>query len=255
MTQPGWQIPPPRQAPPAQGRPSRRGRKVAGGLLMLVGAVTGVLVAISLLAGVGHTLADGLTGPVRTSPFQAQVQLKHTRYLIMQATRSSGGGIIANRPPSITADDVQVTGPDGTPVAVSDSRGNFQLDRNGLVFVDVLGFDADPAGSYQVAVTGTAGAQFLLVRDLGRSFTGARPKLLGIGLCLLTFLVGFVLLVTAFAGRRAGRPAVQVPFYPPGQQPTGQRPPGQRPGGWAPGWYADPRSGRPRYWDGYRWQP
>ncbi len=221
----------PESGEPGPGR-GRRGTspRIAVGLLV---AGTLILLGASRLPG-----PAGSFGPGLGAPLDVHLRLDKGEYAFYEQTASTNnvGPVTTNvfNTPTLTPDQVTVSGEDGQPLAVH-GRERFARDAQTVDDATYTGrawFDVPRAGSYHVVVSDTASGDLLLRPTDAVSWPSLLTSLAG----GVVFLVGIVLLARRRRPRAAAAtPGLPLPVY---------------------GWYPDPdpaRAGRLRYWDGRRW--
>jgi hypothetical protein len=150
---------------------------------------------------------------------------------------------------------LQVTGPDGTTLAINTNPANETLGRSGIDFLAIASFKTPAAGDYQIQVAGDQGEPFVIKSSFGDVFRRAGGWLAMMGGGILIGIAGVVMLIVGIVRRRRTRQPAFVGAYAPGYPPAGAAPtPPVTPGLPPPGWYPDPQiPGTNRYWDGARW--
>jgi len=200
--------------------------------------VAGAALAIpTFIAGI-VPIVRAVRSPIRFDvPGRAQMHLGHGDYMVYEdkGASSLGNAFSPDDSVTITPENVTVTAPDGTAVAVSE-RGSLieTLTVDGRRYVGAVRFTAPVAGEYVVGVTGTTADNVLVARPIGSVASGSLGWFALAALGGVVLVVGVVLLIVG--AMRRGRPPVPVYTASP------------------PGWHPDPwGSGRWRYWDGTRW--
>lgn len=233
---------------PAAPPPKRRAGKIVlvVGLVLMIGA--GVVGLWKLFGGIG-------SGRVRT-PGTVTRDLGEGPWVIYQRTGTdTGDGSTSAGQPTMTGEEVRVTGPDGRRILVTRQTGNGTITINDAVYSSALGFHAPQAGTYRLEFTVPRG-DVLVQRKLVDTFVGALPWLAAaaVGL-LLTIGGGITAGVQRSRTRRANAYTAPGGFPVTGAgDPTPGVVPGPPPPTTLPGWYPDPHApGRRRWWNGGAW--
>lgn len=200
-------------------------RKVLPIILTVIGVV---LFAV----GIGRAVS-GIAGTVNSIGSSWQAGGSSTQNL------TAGGYMLYERSPSPTlrADDVSVTGPQGeVPVG---PVVNSTVTLNGVTWVGVAGFTAPVDGDYVVSVDGS-GQEVVIGPSIAKTLGGAFGWIGAAVLGAFLAIAGVVWLVVALV---VGRRPAAVPVGP--MQGAGDS------GG---GWYPDPEDpAQWRWWDGRQW--
>ena len=202
----------------------------------VLGFVVGVGCLVASLVAVISPLTDLHSQQV---PGSFTVNCHLGGYVIYQyvgAARGSGDGVNGNYPassqyrrPTLSADNVSVTDTDGRSVAVNDysSSTTSTITIGGRTYSAAATFNAPASGNYRVQVSGTGATAVVVARSFSSLLSGAVPWIVGVGVGLLTGLVGVTLFIVALVGRsQAKKLAMQGPSgYPWPGAPPGAFPP------------------------------
>jgi hypothetical protein len=206
-------------------------------LLLSLGVLAfGLAIALAGALGSWRALAPTLlTSDAVSLPTTFERHLDAGDYEVFQrtGTRDAGSGLFGSEeaPTTIRPGDVQVIGPDGSPVYVdlADVTGD-TLTRGHAVYTGAVRFRAPTSGTYRISITAEGGfAEAIVTATIGEAFRRAVGWLLTLVAGALVALTGVVLLIVGATRRHRVVPA---------------------------GWYADPGgTGRLRWWDGTAWTP
>lgn len=263
--------------------PARRGKGaiITGAVLLVLGLVAVVAGIVGVVASTASLVA-GFGAPLTTPTSFTRLLDGGTTYVVYERVASGSGSASDPVLYTVTPEDVTVTGPDGTPVPVTDTGTVTQtFDSGARTFAGVASFDVPRTGSYQIAI-GTEGAEVILAPSF-TTFARSFAWIALIGLGVLLGLLGLILLIVGIVRRSSSKRAVAPASaygvasgvaYPTASYPTVAAPPQSLPGEPAlpatpvapvampvgqpvsppAGWYPDPgRPGGQRYWDGSAW--
>ncbi len=235
-----WQ-PPPEPAPAGPSRPRRR-LVVAGVAVAGVGLVCAVAFGVRVAMQIGSPMAETLSNPVLSTPFSRSITLSQREYAVFELT--DGAGSEAGDGPTLEAQDVRVTGPNGEAVRTEDPGWRFEsLDRGADTYTAAVYFSAPEPGRYRVTVDNGEQLSVVVAPSLESGFSQIGRSAAATAAGVLGFIAGMVMLIVGLV-RRQARPVAALP------------------GTWstallaAPGWYPDPQVPQQwRYWTGQQWAP
>lgn len=226
-------------------------------VLMVAGAVLGILSIVLLVSGVVSSLmADSFTTPGSTTR-----SLDPGIYVVFERSRgdvtldTTGAVVVqdtANRRLGIT-----VTNSDGTPIAVTGLDRNESITRGSSTFSSLVEFEVVDPGEYVIEVSSTSAGEAIVARSLTdgiRHRVGWVFGILGGG---AMFIAGLVWMIVALVSRSRQRSEMTVAYTGVPGSIGGQ--PGaysSQPAAYAApaGWYPEPGyPGSQRYWDGSAW--
>lgn len=191
---------------PGYEQPKRKGKGaiITGTVLLVLGIVLGI-VGIVGIAATGASAVAAFAAPV-TSPASSQNQLDAGKdYVVYQLLDAT-----ADR---ITAADVIVQAPDGSPVIVDDVTDATDSYTSGSeTFVSVASFNAPVSGQYSTTVT-VPGAIFVVGPGLSALGQVVVWGLL-IGVATLLGIVGLVVLIVGLVRRSSSKPKPVAYGYP-----------------------------------------
>lgn len=208
--------------------------------VLVVGFVLAMPGVILLALAIGNVVF----GTTYSVPGTHHVTLGNGTYIVFEKngnTQNYGPLTIQrNNGVTISADAVEVVGPDGTTLAVRNAAPNQTIQRSSDTYTSAVKFDVPEAGSYAIRFDTTEGGTVMVEHSLGHIFTSRVPWLIGIGVGWFIAVVGVtMLLIGAFRRGRDDRRARERAFFN---------------GVALPGWYDDPHgTHRLRYWTGSEW--
>lgn len=215
---------------------------VWGAVLVVLGLLVGVVGGVVLVAQIGGDLVRVFSADAEATPLDQELELSEGTYIVYELTGSRTGPVTtpASRYVTVGTADVTVTAPDGSEVPVSVPRFGETLTRGSSTYTGAVTFEAEDEGVYRISVT-TPETQVLVAPSLGSIFTQSVAWIALLGLGVIVFFVGVVLVVVGLVRTGGQRPA-----------PTHQPAAGAVA---APaGWYADPQGMAAwRWWDGQSW--
>ena len=207
-----WYRPPvdvPPQSPPG---PAPRPSLAIG--LMVLGAALGVLSVVMATLPLLKLVRDA---PSVTTPGSVTLYLNKGLYKVFEPTGTATAGPVSGSPSTgvttINATDVNVSGPGGRPVPVSDSRGDEAITRAGRHYSSAVAFRVSSPGRYTVRIAGARG-DAVISRSLADAVRSRVAWVAGIPVGGLLLLIGLVLLVVGIVRRSRARKAA-LPGYPP----------------------------------------
>jgi len=234
----------------------------------------GLGIVLGVFGYVMFYVADGGVDPPRSYDLPATVviQCGVGNYAVFQATSDVNAvvGTLSNvTRPTLTSDDVRVSGPGGRSVTTWQSNGSQSMPLDGVEYSDVVGFHAAVAGRYVVKIAYVVPSTVIVGPTLGTLFAHAAPWLLFCGAGFLVGFVGAVILLVAAIRKRWSTPAPATDWsapLPPGY--TGVHRGRLRSGADVTGHASAPRGARPGTaltgrlslrrtprWDGARLRP
>jgi hypothetical protein len=221
--------------------------------ISIIVIIIGTIVGIAGLAVVISKVADEFQGPIHhvgDAPYTEH--LAKGTFELFAGVDSNAETTPLRGPNGITG--LQVTGPDGTNLAINTDPANETLGRSGIDFRAIASFKTPAAGDYKIQVAGDQGEPFVIKSSFGDVARRAGGWLAMMGGGILIGFVGVVMLIVGIVRRRRTRQPAFVGAYAPGYPPAGAVPTPPAPGSPPPGWYPDPQiPGTNRYWDGARW--
>jgi hypothetical protein len=184
---------------PPQRPPRPRPRLgLAIGLIVLgiaLGILSFVMVTLPLLRLVKEA-------PALATPGSVTLHLNKGLYKVFEPT-----GTVTNAVTPIHAADVNVSGPGGGGIPVSDTDPNENITRGNRRYASAAAFRASTPGDYTVRIGGAHG-QALIVRSLADAVRSRVGWVAAIPIGGLCFLIGLVLLIVGIVRRsRAKRAA------------------------------------------------
>ncbi len=218
--------------------------------VMVLGLVLGITGAVAL----GVAFWDVISGPRYLIPSTVVVRLDSGTHIVFEqtGTKESFGALNVSRfdAVSITPNQITVTAPDGTELAVRRSAHDESIDRNSDHYVAAVEFNAPDAGTYRLQFR-TRPGRVVIQAPLGDVVRDNVGWIVAVGVGGLVFIGGFVLLIVGIARRSSARRAANLQAAPDGYVPHVPPPtPAEAPAGWFP----DPHGlHRLRYWDGATW--
>jgi len=115
---------------------------------------------------------------------------------------------------TINATDVNVSGPGGRPIPVSDSRADEVITRGRRHYSSAVAFRVSTPGGYTVRIVGARG-DALISRSLADAVRSRVVWVAGIPVGGLLFLIGLLLLVVGIVRRSKTRKAALSNYPPP----------------------------------------
>jgi uncharacterized protein DUF2510 len=230
-------------------RPTRgRGLIISGSAIIVISLIVGIVSGVLIARAVAGPVGEMFSNPVRQTPVDASLPFEAGEYTIFEKTGSlkRTGPVTTSEddPPTLTAEDIRITGPGGRTIKASDQFGGDEtVTRNQAVFTAAAHFRVPVTGDYRVRVT-PADKEIVIAATLS---SGLRPALkwgAGIATSALALMIGVVLLIVGLVQRSRARRT--QPGRHPQPMPNAPLPPS--------GWYPAPDTpGRQRYWDGRAW--
>jgi len=174
--------------------------------------ILGLGIVLGVFGYVMFYVADGGVDPPRSYDLPATVviQCGVGNYAVFQATSDVNAvvGTLSNvTRPTLTSDDVRVSGPGGRSVTTWQSNGSQSMPLDGVEYSDVVGFHAAVAGRYVVKIAYVVPSTVIVGPTLGTLFAHAAPWLLFCGAGFLVGFVGAVILLVAAIRKRWSTPA------------------------------------------------
>jgi hypothetical protein len=167
---------------------------------MVVGIALGILSVVLVTLPLLKLVKDA---PLVATPGSVTLHLGKGLYKVFEptGTATAGAGPGSSNVTTIHAPDVNVTGPGGGAIPVSDTGPSENITRGNRRYASAVAFRVSTPGDYTVRIVGAHG-QALVVRSLAdaiRSRVGWVAAIPIGGLCLLT---GLVLLVVGIVRRK-----------------------------------------------------
>ena len=184
--------------------------------LMVLGAALGVLSVVMVTLPLLRLVRDA---PSVTTPGSVTLSLHRGLYKVFEPTGTPTAGPVPGSSSSgvgtISATDVNVGGPGGRPIPVSDSRADEAITRGGRHYSSAVAFRVSAAGSYTVRIAGARG-DALISRSLADAVRSRVGWVAGIPIGGLLLLIGLVLLIVGIVRRSRARKAASSGSPPPG---------------------------------------
>jgi uncharacterized protein DUF2510 len=231
-----------------QRRTQGRGLIISGSVVIVISLILGIISGVLIAQAIAGPVGEMFSNPVRQTPVDASLPFKAGEYTIFEKTGAlqQSGPVTSGdeNPPTLTAKDIQITGPNGRTITASqDLDRDETVTRNESVFTSAAHFRIPVSGDYRVRVV-PADKEIVIATTLS---SGLRPVLKWgavIAASALALVIGVVLLIVGLVQRSRGRRS--QPGRTPQPVPTSPSPPS--------GWYPAPDTpGRERYWDGQAW--
>ena len=183
--------------------------------LMVLGAALGVLSVVMVTLPLLRLVRDA---PSVTTPGSATLYLHKGLYKVFEPTGTATAGpagVSSSGVTTISATDVNVSGPAGQPLPVSDSRADEVITRGRRHYSSAVAFRVSIRGSYTVRIAAARG-DAVISRSLADAVRSRVGWVAGIPVGGLLFLIGLVLLVVRIARRSKARKAALSGYPPPG---------------------------------------
>jgi hypothetical protein len=185
---------------------------------MVLGAALGVLSVVMVTLPLLRLVRDA---PSVTTPGSLTLFLHKGLYKVFEPTGTATAGTLpgvsvsSSGGTAISATDVNVSGPDGRPIPVSDSRADEGITRGGRHYSSAVAFRVATPGAYTVRIAAARG-DALISRSLADAVRSRVLWVAGIPVGGLLFLIGFVLLVVGIVRRSKAKRASLSGYPPPG---------------------------------------
>ena len=185
---------------PAEGRRSRLWPSI---VMLVVGVVAGI-------AGIVLFVVMGLAGILGATAHRAPTTVAITcqvgdydvyQYIGIQSS-GTGGTVSGGGQVTMTASDVEVTGPSGGRVAVADADGSETITLGSSSYQNAVRFHAGTPGVYLVRVAAVQPSSIVVAPSLGSQFLRAAPWLVLAGAGGLLVVGGVAWLIVAIVRRR-----------------------------------------------------
>ena len=184
--------------------------------LMVLGAAFGFLSVVMVTLPLLGLVRDA---PSVTTPGSVTLELHKGLYKVFEptgtATAGPAPGPSSSGVTTISATDVNVSGPAGQPLPVSDSRADEVITRGRRHYSSAVAFRVSIPGSYTVRIAAARG-DAVISRSLADAVRSRVGWVAGIPVGGLLFLIGLVLLVVRIARRSKVRKAALSGYPPPG---------------------------------------
>ena len=181
---------------------------------MVLGAALGVLSVVMVTLPLLKLVRDA---PSVTTPGSLALYLNKGLYKVFEPTGTATAGPAPGLPSTgvttIDATEVNVSGPGGRPIPVSDSRGDEAITRGTRHYSSAVAFRVSTPGSYTVRIAGAPG-DAVISRSLADAVRSRVGWVAGIPVGGLLLLIGLVLLIVGIVRRSRARKAA-LPGYPP----------------------------------------
>jgi hypothetical protein len=204
--------------------------------------VVGAALAVPACVVLGWRFFGSLTAPSFSTPGVQRRHLGTGTWFVFQRTGTSSGGagftVTFNDGVTLTGDDIEVTGPDGTLCPVRPVTVHETITRNSTIYTAAVQFTAPAQGVYTLQVP-VDRSRLIVTRSLGSTFRRSLAWMAtGAAGGAIVVIGGVLLLVRAVRRSRTTRTPIAFAYT-------------QRA---APGWYPDPWGiGRMRFFDGTQW--
>ena len=183
---------------------------------MVLGVALGVLSVVMVTLPLLRLVRDA---PSVTTPGSVTLYLHKGLYKVFEPTGTATAGpvpgVSSSGVTAISANDVNVSGPDGHPIPVSDSRADEGITRGRRHYSSAVAFRVSTPGGYTVRIAGARG-DALVTRSLAYAVRSRVGWVAGIPVGGLLFLIGLVLLVVGIVRRSNARKAALSNYPPPG---------------------------------------
>ena len=239
---------------PAQRPASGRGLIITGSTVIVAAVVMGIISGVLIARAFAGPVSDMINSPIRQTPVEVSLPFEAGKYTVFERTgqvqRTGPVTTTPDSPTTLTAADIEITGPDGTPVKVTQQQDSSEtLTRKETVFTGALQFDVPADGDYRVRVT-AAGKEIVIASALSNSLAPALKWIAAIALSTVALLIGVTLLIIGLVHRSRSRRSTPNLQARPNPQPQPTQTESSPPSGWYP---APDTPGRQRYWDGKTW--
>jgi hypothetical protein len=168
---------------------------------MVLGIALGILSVVMVTLPLLRLVKDA---PLVTTPGSVSLHLGKGLYKVFEPTGTATGAVQGSSTPSVTSihpADVNVTGPGGGGIPVSDTGPNENITRGNRRYASAVAFRVSTPGNYTVRIAGTHG-QALVVRSLAEAVRSRVGWVAAIPIGALCFLTGLVLLVVRIVRRK-----------------------------------------------------
>jgi hypothetical protein len=183
---------------------------------MVLGVALGVLSVVMVTLPLLRLVRDA---PSVTTPGSVTVYLHKGLYKVFEPTGTATAGpvpgVSSSGVTAISANDVNVSGPDGHPIPVSDSRADEGITRGRRHYSSAVAFRVSAPGAYTVRIAAARG-DALISRSLADAVRSRVGWVAAIPVGGLLFLIGLVLLVVGIVRRSKKRKAALSGYPPPG---------------------------------------
>lgn len=219
-------------------------------IIGVMAIVCGVAIAATCLVVLTTGFMKLVMGPVYSTPAAVERELRASKYLVYErtGTQRSSGSVTFSEFGSITlgAEQVSVTGPDGTRLPVRRPTTNETITRNTAVFSGAIEFRVKVPGRYRIEVRSERPTTVMVAESLGTSMMRALPMVLGMVGGGAVALAGIVVLAVSAARRNRSTANADATATTPS--------PALHRTGPGPGWYPTGQpGGEVGWWDGSAW--
>jgi hypothetical protein len=187
---------------------------------MVLGTALGVLSVVMVTLPLLRLVKDA---PSMTTPGSVTLHLNKGLYKVFEYTGTAAAGTpLRSLPPAVTtihASDVNVGGPGGGAIPVSNADPTETITRGHRHSTSAVAFRVSTPGDYTVRIAGARG-EVVIARSLADAVRSRVAWVAGIPIGGLLFLVGLVLLIVAIVRRSKDRKAEISGYPPPGHPPA-----------------------------------